>query len=74
MPHLLIVAEAVTRSALSRKESRGAHFREDYPDKDESSPPFNSVIRKGADGQMQVTTESIPPMRQDLQQIVEEMK
>ena len=29
--NLLTVSEAVTRAALERKESRGAHFRDDYP-------------------------------------------
>ena len=32
--NLLTVSEAVTRSALERKESRGAHFRDDFPEKD----------------------------------------
>jgi succinate dehydrogenase/fumarate reductase flavoprotein subunit len=31
LKNLLAVSEAVTRSALERKESRGAHFREDFP-------------------------------------------
>ncbi len=29
--NLLTVSEAITRAALERKESRGAHFRDDYP-------------------------------------------
>jgi succinate dehydrogenase / fumarate reductase flavoprotein subunit len=33
LKHLLTVSEAITRSALDRKESRGGHFREDFPDK-----------------------------------------
>ena len=34
LTNLLTAAEAVTRSAIERKESRGAQFREDYMDKD----------------------------------------
>ena len=34
LKHLLTVSEAITRSALDRKESRGGHFREDFPKKD----------------------------------------
>ena len=71
---LLTVSEIVTRAALERKESRGAHFRDDFPAKDEQYGGFNIVVRKGAGGEMQLTREPIPPMREDLQQIIQEMK
>ena len=72
--HLLTVSEIVARSALERKESRGAHFRDDFPEKDKQFGSFNIVARKGADGTMQFSREAIPAMRQDLQEIIEEMK
>ena len=34
LKNLLTVSEAITRAALERKESRGAQFRDDYPEKD----------------------------------------
>jgi succinate dehydrogenase / fumarate reductase, flavoprotein subunit len=72
--NMLTVSEIVTRSAIERKESRGAHFRDDYPNKDEQAGKFNIVARKGPNGDVQLTREPIPPMREDLRQIVEEMK
>ena len=72
--NLLTVSEIVTRAALERKESRGAHFRDDFPAKDEQSGKFNIMARKGPNGEVRLTREPIPPMREDLQQIIEEMK
>jgi succinate dehydrogenase / fumarate reductase flavoprotein subunit len=72
--NLLTVSEIVARAALERKESRGGHFRDDFPDKDPSYGKFNIVIRKGPGGEMQVTREAIPEMRADLKQIIEENK
>ena len=72
--NLLTVSEIVTRAALEREESRGAHFRDDYPAKDEQLGKFNIVVRKGANGEMQFTREPIPPMPEELRHIVEEMK
>jgi succinate dehydrogenase / fumarate reductase flavoprotein subunit len=71
--NLLTVSEAVVRSALDRKESRGAQFRDDFPDKDAALGNANTVIWKGADGAMQLRREPIPPMRDELKQVIEEM-
>ncbi len=72
--NLLTVSEAVARAALERRESRGGHFREDFPDKDPEFAKFNIVLRKGGDGSMQVGREIIPPLPAELAQIIEEMK
>jgi succinate dehydrogenase / fumarate reductase flavoprotein subunit len=71
---MLIVSEAVTRAALDRKESRGAQFREDYPDKDAEYARFNIVVRKGRDGRMELSRRPIPPLPGELAAIIEEMK
>jgi succinate dehydrogenase / fumarate reductase flavoprotein subunit len=74
LDNLLTVSEGVTRAALERQESRGAHFRDDFPAKDEQCGTFNILVKKRADGQMQLTREPILPLRADLQQIIQEMK
>jgi len=74
LPNLLTVSEAITRAALERKESRGAHFREDCPEKDPEYAKFNIVIRQGADGEMQVARQPISEMPAELKQVIEEMK
>ena len=72
--HLLTVSEAITRCAIERTESRGGHFRADYPDKSVEFGTFNHVVRKGADGAMQLERVPIPPMPTELTAIIEEMK
>jgi succinate dehydrogenase / fumarate reductase flavoprotein subunit len=74
LPNLLMVSEAVTRAALLRKESRGAQFREDFPDKDPEWGKFNIVVRRGADGEMLVEKRPIPPIPPELNAVIEEMK
>ena len=74
LKHLLTVSEAITRSALERKESRGGHFRDDFPNKAAADGKTNVVIRRGKDGSMQVQRAPIPEMPQHLKQVIEEMK
>ncbi len=72
--HLLTVSEAITRSALDRKESRGGHFRDDFPKKDPEAQKYNTVVWKGKDGTMQLRREPIPGIPSELKQVIEEMK
>jgi succinate dehydrogenase / fumarate reductase flavoprotein subunit len=74
LKNLITVSEAITMAAIERKESRGAHFREDYPQKDERSGKFNLVIKKNATGEMSLSREPLKETRADLKQIIEEMK
>jgi succinate dehydrogenase / fumarate reductase flavoprotein subunit len=69
--NLLVVSEAIARSAIERRESRGGHFREDYPDKAKEFSDINIAVVRGADGAMQVQRRPIPPMPAELRQIIE---
>jgi succinate dehydrogenase / fumarate reductase flavoprotein subunit len=72
--NLLTVSEAITRSAIERKESRGGHFREDYPDKQPDYATFNIVTHKGPGGAMEIRRVPLPPMPPELKQVIEEQK
>jgi succinate dehydrogenase / fumarate reductase flavoprotein subunit len=74
LKNLLTVSEAIARSALERKESRGGHFRDDFPDKNPEYATFNIVTRQRPDGSMEVRRVPLPPMPPELKQIVEEQK
>jgi len=69
---MLTCAEAITRSALLRKESRGGHFRDDYPDKIGELGTVNFVCRKGPDGRPAIVRQPIPAMRPELATIIQE--
>ncbi len=71
LDNLLTVSEAVTLAALERRESRGAQFRDDYPDRDPVFGKLTIVVRKGADGTMHVVREPIPELSAEHKAIVE---
>ena len=72
LKNLLTVSEAVTRAALERKESRGAQFREDYPEKGAKFANVNTIIWRGEDGSMNVRLDPLPEMPDYLKQVIEE--
>jgi succinate dehydrogenase / fumarate reductase flavoprotein subunit len=72
--NLLMYSEAIARAALERKESRGAHTRLDYPDKDETFGKVNIVIRKNPDGGLEVSRERIAAVPDELQRIIDVRK
>jgi succinate dehydrogenase / fumarate reductase flavoprotein subunit len=72
LPSLLTVSEAIARAAIERKESRGGHFRDDYPEKVDAFGKLNIIVRKGGDGEMMITRQPIPEMPAELKRIIEE--
>ncbi|HXJ48323.1 MAG TPA: FAD-binding protein [Candidatus Acidoferrum sp.] len=67
---MLVNAEALLRSAIERKESRGAHARSDFPKTDEQLAHVNFIVEKTTGG-MQVKAEQIPPMPDYLAEAVQ---
>jgi succinate dehydrogenase / fumarate reductase, flavoprotein subunit len=63
---LLLTAEALLRSALMRQESRGAHFRSDFPDTLEDWRK-NIICYRGKDGAMVLETSPVPQIGEEMQ-------
>ena len=72
--NLLTVSEAVTRCGIRRKESRGAQFRDDFPEKSPQYAKMNMVIRKAADGSMELIEQPVRELPAELKAVIEEMK
>ncbi len=72
LSNLLTVSQIITRAALERKESRGAHFREDYPSKNPEEGRTSVLIQMNNHGEIQVLREPLKEMPAELKQIVEQ--
>jgi succinate dehydrogenase / fumarate reductase, flavoprotein subunit len=70
--NLLDVSEAITRSALERTESRGGHYREDFPNKDAEWGQQNVCVHRGPGGEMQLSRRPLPEIPAELQRVIKE--
>jgi succinate dehydrogenase / fumarate reductase flavoprotein subunit len=73
LQNLLAVSGAIAVAALERKESRGGHTRDDYPQPDPGFARVNVVVRM-RDGELSVTQEPLPVIPPELQKLLEEKK
>jgi succinate dehydrogenase / fumarate reductase flavoprotein subunit len=71
LKNMLDVSEAVTRAALERKESRGAHTRDDFADSDARWAKLNLIVRQGTAG-IEVSQRPLPEMPPELKQLLED--
>ena len=69
---LLICAEAVARSAIERKESRGGHFRDDFPEKTAEGARYNLICRKGREGRLEMARRPVAETPAELKWVIEE--
>jgi succinate dehydrogenase / fumarate reductase flavoprotein subunit len=74
LDNLLTVSDVITRAAIERKESRGAHFRDDFPDKSEEWAKYNLRVTKDANGDPKVEKVPTKPLTDELKQVIEENK
>jgi succinate dehydrogenase / fumarate reductase flavoprotein subunit len=70
---LLLFSEAATLAAIERKESRGGHTRDDYPNTDPNFAKVNVIVRK-KNGAMVLAQEPLPEMPDELKALLEEKK
>jgi succinate dehydrogenase / fumarate reductase flavoprotein subunit len=69
--NMITVSEAITRSALLRKESRGAHSRLDHPSMDAVLGKVNMCVTKQGGG-MSVAPSPLPEMPAELRKLFED--
>ncbi|MGC1909504.1 MAG: succinate dehydrogenase/fumarate reductase iron-sulfur subunit [Candidatus Dormiibacterota bacterium] len=68
---MLTISEAIVRSGLERRESRGSQWRLDYLERDPELGKVNLVTRLGADGRMEVIRVPLDPMPEHLRKLTE---
>ncbi|HUY32383.1 MAG TPA: fumarate reductase/succinate dehydrogenase flavoprotein subunit [Pirellulales bacterium] len=69
LKNMLDISEAVVRAALERKESRGAHTREDFPNADAQWGKLNLLVRQTA-GRIEVRHEPLAEMPPELSAVI----
>jgi succinate dehydrogenase / fumarate reductase flavoprotein subunit len=67
--NMMLVSEAIARSARQREESRGAHSRIDYPDPDPAWATRNIAVRLAGEA-MEVVTTPLPAVPDELRPLI----
>ncbi|HEY2845244.1 MAG TPA: fumarate reductase/succinate dehydrogenase flavoprotein subunit [Bryobacteraceae bacterium] len=74
LDNMLSISEMIAIAALERQESRGGHFRDDYPDKSAEWGKYNLKIVKGPDGKPKTEKVPVVPLTDEMKRIIEEQK
>ncbi len=72
--YLIQISEIILRTALERKERRGAQWRLDYDGPDEELGRINFIVTKNGQGEAGIERREIPPMPEHLSSLFEEEK
>ncbi len=72
--YLIQISEIILRTALERKERRGAQWRLDYDGPDEDLGKINFIVKKGPQGEVDIMRREIPPLPEHLAALFEEEK
>ena len=72
LENMLDISECVARAARLRTESRGAHTREDYPDKDVTDWGTKNNLIRQKQGQLEIEQKPLPDMPDELKQLITE--
>jgi succinate dehydrogenase / fumarate reductase flavoprotein subunit len=72
--YLIQISEIILRTALERKERRGAQWRLDYDGPDEELGKINFIVKKDPQGEVGIERREIPPMPEHLAALFEEEK
>jgi succinate dehydrogenase / fumarate reductase flavoprotein subunit len=74
LDNMLSISEMIALAGLERKESRGGHFRDDFPDKDAEWGKYNIKMTRGSDGRPKLERVPIVPLTEEMKQVIEEQK
>ena len=72
MRNMLVVSEAMARAALTRKESRGGHARDDFPDMDKGHFAKVNITLRGTGSGMEVAETPHPDPPPEIQAVLDE--
>ena len=72
LDNMLSISEMIAIAALERKESRGGHFRDDYPDKSAEWGKYNLKIVRGPDGKPSIERMPVCPLTDEMKKCIEE--